>query len=143
MVQESTGKIDVFVVSVQKLLEDKGLLLKKEKVKCIPEWMKGLLEEMKNMKIWSAPDVGVRVSGFSIAFLRRSEFGVPDPESESYGTRGFSRLRSLIDRLRLTVNVFTQLLNLIVVLLKKKRGIIIISFHDLQLYNNIKTMPKH
>ena len=37
-------------------------------------------------------------AGFSIiAYLRRSEFRVPDPESESYGTRGFS-LRSLIDR---------------------------------------------
>ena len=49
MVQENTtnSEIDVFVVSVQKLLEDKGLLLKKEKVKCIPEWVK-----WKNMKIF-------------------------------------------------------------------------------------------
>ena len=36
-------------MSVQKLLEDKGLLLKKEKGKIIPEWMNGLLKEYEDI----------------------------------------------------------------------------------------------
>ena len=51
----------------------------------------------------SAPDVGVRVGSFSIAYLRRSEFRTRSRSRTELG--GFS-IRKLIDRLRLTVIAF-------------------------------------